>query len=144
MQLIWYRSSKSADRQRPKPARIVPFVVIRIGFGTDWSLDRVASSNSTITPVRKFLQRAMQPQLFWGTNNRTPFQPAHRGWIERRRDRRNDLWGVGAAKARVRMWSDFIHELAREIGDLPLTVDFQWLSSFASQLFVRLQFFYPM
>jgi len=86
----------------------------------------------------------MQLELFWETNNRTPFRPTHRGRIERGRVRRDDLWGVGAAKARVRMRSDFIHELAREIGDLPFTVDFQWLSSFASQLFVRLQFFYPM
>jgi hypothetical protein len=30
------------------------------------------------------------------------------------------------------MRSDFIHELASEIGDLPFTVDFQWSSSFAS------------
>jgi hypothetical protein len=52
MQLISCRSSKNADRQCPKPARIVPFVVIRIGTGTDWSFSRASSSNSSISPVQ--------------------------------------------------------------------------------------------
>ena len=76
MQLIWYRSSKSADRQRPKPARIVPFVVIRIGFGTDWSLDRVASSNSTITPVQPSSSSARCSRSCFG--ERTTGRPSNR------------------------------------------------------------------
>ena len=42
------------------------------------------------TGPAEFLQRAMQPQLFWGTNNRMPLQPTHRGRIDRlRRDCRD-------------------------------------------------------
>jgi hypothetical protein len=44
------------------------------------------------TGPAEFLQRGMQPQLFWGTNNRTPLRPTHRGRIERlRRDCRQIL-----------------------------------------------------
>lgn len=52
---VWWISclrSNNANRQRPKPARIVPFVVIRIGSGTDCSFSRAASLNSSITPVQ--------------------------------------------------------------------------------------------
>jgi hypothetical protein len=52
MQLSSCLASKTADRQRPKPARIVPFVVIRIGSGTDGFGSRAASLNSSITPVQ--------------------------------------------------------------------------------------------
>jgi len=43
----------------------------------------------------------MQPQLFWGTNNRTPLQPTHRGRIERRPDRRRHFQSVSATASDV-------------------------------------------
>src|SRR5664279_2488267 len=96
MQLISCLPSKTANRQRPKPARIVPFVVIRIGSVTDGFVIRAASLNSSIyTGPAEILQRAMQPQLFWETNDRTPLQPTHRGRIGRlRRDWRDNLYGA--------------------------------------------------
>ncbi|MGB9072505.1 MAG: hypothetical protein WCC22_07510 [Terriglobales bacterium] len=43
----------------------------------------------------EFIHRSMQPQLFWGTNNRTPLQPTRRGRIERlRRDCGDELYGA--------------------------------------------------
>src|SRR5664279_3305964 len=52
IQLISCLPLKTAARQRPKPARIVPFVVIRIGSVTDGFVSRAASLNSSSTPVQ--------------------------------------------------------------------------------------------
>src|SRR5260370_15856871 len=52
MQLISGRPSKTAALQRPKPATIVPFVVIRIGSVTNGFVSRTASLNSFIPPVQ--------------------------------------------------------------------------------------------
>ena len=100
MQWISCLRSNNANRQRPKPARIVPFVVIRIGSGTDCSFSRAASLNSSITPVQPSSSSARCSCLFWRTNDRTPLQPTHRSRIERlrrRRDRRDKLDGDRAA-----------------------------------------------
>src|SRR2546426_11287787 len=49
----------------------------------------------------EFIQRSMQPQLFWGTNNRTPLRPTYRGRIERlRRNCRDNLCGARTANSR--------------------------------------------
>src|SRR5881296_446029 len=53
MQWISCLPSNNANRQRPIPARIVPFVVMRIGSATDWSFSRAASLNSSIAPVQQ-------------------------------------------------------------------------------------------
>jgi hypothetical protein len=51
MQRISGLRSDTANRQYPKPARIVQFVVIRIGSGTDWSFTRAAVLISSIRPI---------------------------------------------------------------------------------------------
>ena len=51
MRLTSIRPSKSADRQRPKPERIVPPVVTRIGSATDECVS-LASLNSSIAPTQ--------------------------------------------------------------------------------------------
>ena len=44
--------SRSAARQRPKPAMSVSLVVIRIGSGMDWFFSRAAPLRSSIAPVQ--------------------------------------------------------------------------------------------
>jgi hypothetical protein len=52
MQLISKSPLKTADCQRPKPERIVPLVVIRIGSVTDKWFSLAAWLNSSISPVQ--------------------------------------------------------------------------------------------
>jgi hypothetical protein len=95
MQLISNLPSKTADRQRPKPERMVPFRRDQNWIGNRW----VTQPGGFVELVyyagpADFLQRAMQPQLLRGTNHRTPLHPAHRGRVERlRRDRGENLHG---------------------------------------------------
>ena len=50
----------------------------------------------SVLRATEFLQRTMQPQLFWEANNRTPLQTTHRGRVERLlRYCRDKLYGVG-------------------------------------------------
>jgi len=70
MQLISCRSSKSADRQRqPESSRRRD--KNRHGDGLILQPGGVVELVDYTRPA-EFLQRGMQPQLFWRTNNRMP------------------------------------------------------------------------